>query len=252
MAKIPFNIKYRPQIEAGEYKVETRDGRPAKVVSFEMTDTNDCPVAAQFRLCAGTPVVYLFDRDGRYKGEISSEYDLFLVTPEEERTKWETAIGRALTDAELIPRDKDGIASIHDIDEFVKKKAAELLSLAREQFIKDGYVIEKKAFHDAVENIYDKHRAEMSVEYSIHCKVEDGTRHAIMNWESFQKVAQKFIDIGKAEALKDLPRWKKAAQAFGNYTVAPTETGEYCLLIDGRYIMLSELMKLPGFKEDEI
>ena len=34
-----------------------------------------------------------------------------------------------------------------------RNEATELLSLAREQFIKDGYVIEKKAFHDAVEKV---------------------------------------------------------------------------------------------------
>lgn len=87
--------------------------------------------------------------------------------------------------------------------------SGQLLALARKQFIKDGYIIEKKAFRDAVEKIDDKHKAEMSIEYSLHCKVENRTRHAVMNWEAFQKVAQKFIDIGKAEALKDLPRWKK-------------------------------------------
>lgn len=56
---------------------------------------------------------------------------------------------------------------------------------------------------------------------------------------------------GKQETLKDLPRWKRAAASFGNYSVAPTETGALCLLIDRHYIMLSELMKLPGFKEEE-
>lgn len=100
----------------------------------------------------------------------------------------------------------DGQAGSEQLsDAILKASAAELLSLAREQFIKDGYVIMKKAFHDAIENISDKHLAEMSVEYSIHCKVEDGTRHAVMNWNTFQKVAQKFIDIGKAEAVSDIP-----------------------------------------------
>ena len=35
----------------------------------------------------------------------------------------------------------------------IRNWAAELLSLAREQFIKDGYIIEKIAFHDAVEKV---------------------------------------------------------------------------------------------------
>ena len=145
-------------------------------------------------------------------------------------------------------------------DDTAKKMATELLELARERFIKDGYVIEKKDFHDAVEKIEDKHKAEMSVEYSLHCKVENGTRHAVMNWNEFQKVAQHFIDCGKAEALKDLPRWRKWGNgACGNSDGYPIAlVSEYfgirpvsCLGITGeKYIFLSDLEKLPGFKED--
>lgn len=100
----------------------------------------------------------------------------------------------------------DGQAGSEQLsDAVLKASASELLSLAREQFIKDGYIIKKKAFHDAIESISDKHLAEMSVQYSVHCKVEDGTRHAVLDWSEFQKVAQKFIDIGKAEAVSDIP-----------------------------------------------
>ena len=44
-------------------------------------------------------------------------------------------------------------ASAHNYPDQIKPDAAELLALAREQFIKDGYIIEKKAFHDAVEKV---------------------------------------------------------------------------------------------------
>lgn len=43
-----------------------------------------------------------------------------------------------------------------------RNEAAELLSLAREQFVKDGYVIEKKAFHDAVKKIDPEVKKEVS------------------------------------------------------------------------------------------
>ena len=84
--KIPFDIKYRPQIESGEYKVETRDGLPARVVCW---DANSY-----------TPIVFLAteydDLDDTYKEytyscnnfgrafSIGSPRDLFIVTPEEE------------------------------------------------------------------------------------------------------------------------------------------------------------------------
>lgn len=32
MAKIPFDVKYRPQIESGEYRIETKDGRLVEIV----------------------------------------------------------------------------------------------------------------------------------------------------------------------------------------------------------------------------
>ena len=102
---------------------------------------------------------------------------------------------------------------------------------------------------EAVENISDKHLAEMSVEYSLHCKIEDGTRHAIMNWSTFQKIARKFIDIGKTEALKDLPRWKEINNAY-YLDKEGFDRKLGILFYRGNQISIAELRKLIGFKED--
>lgn len=273
--KIPFDVKFKPQIESGEYKVETRDGRVVHNIWWvkkpSYTNNRKMEVCA---LIDGEEDVLVFFEGGRYlptTKDTDSPFDLFIITPESELTDWEKFVSGCLQ--------KYGLLDCGASDKIAKECSAELLALAREQFIKDGYVIEKKAFHDAVENISDKHRAEMSVEYSIHCKVKDGTRHAIMNWEAFQKVAQKFIDIGKAEALKeieqdpessyafkrgveygkeealkDLPRWKPAARAYEGdrlpridwllkRLVAKFEEGIF-------YLDMNDLYKLPGFKED--
>lgn len=250
MTKIPFDIKYRPQIESGKYKVETGDKKQVRIICWNRK-VNDFPIVAlaydaqkDVEIFINTSVL------GEPHTNIASDR-LFIVTPEEEFTKWEKAFGLAITDYQLLPRDKDGIANIHDIDEFTKKKAAELLSFAREQFIKDGDVIEKEDFHDAVEKIDDTHKAEMSIEYSLHCKIENGTRHAVMNWEEFQKLAQKFINMGKAGALKDLPRWKKVGLDTGQTTLVVGYTKDEDKLYRNRYVIsLSDLEKLPSFKED--
>lgn len=199
MSKIPFDIKWKPQIESGEYKVETRNGLPVRIICWDRK-TKDMEILA---------LVYdeHIDEDNEDLAEVAlngrmfprgkdHDYDLFIVTPEEEMSEFEKAFDRIAFEY--------CHSEIEDEVESIKKSAAELLAIAREQLIKDGYVIAKKAFYDAVENISDKHFAEMSVEYSSHCKVENGVRHAIMNWDEFQKVVQKFIDIGKVEALKDI------------------------------------------------
>lgn len=270
MSKIPFDIKYRPQIESGEYKVETDCKEPVTIIKWDLKNDN------------GNILCYYFDgkEDIPY---VTEGKDLFIVTPEPKMSEFEKEVYKITTN------------KMH-----FKEEANKLLSLANKQLIKDGYVIEKKAFHDAVENISDKHQAEMSVEYSIHCKVKDGTRHAVMNWDEFQKVAQKFIDIGKAEALKDLqdgfanndiyrvpewlrevlvmakengkeeamedlPRWKEIRDNGCVDADGDTYTDCLCLLKRGwyqvmspgtkvggeiRYLSIRDLEKLPGFKED--
>lgn len=247
MTKIPFNIKYRPQIESGEYKVETRDGKKVRVLCYDAN--NIVPVVALVTFNDGSEGSRDYYSDGSMNFGRENALDLFIVTPEEELTEFENRLCEILDSAINYQIHSTPEETIKD----AKKLTPELLSLAREQFIKDGYVIEKKAFHNAVENISDKHLSEMSVEYSTHCKVKDGTRNAIMNWDTFQKVAQKFIDIGKSEALKDLPRWKKIGSG-NNYS------SETKFVINGRYmemndtlnyvyeVPLSELENLP--KED--
>ena len=57
MAKISFDIKYRPQIESGEYKVETRDGKPVRIICWDKQE-----YAGQRE--EPTPIVYLLLSEG--------------------------------------------------------------------------------------------------------------------------------------------------------------------------------------------
>lgn len=46
MTKIPFNIKYRPQIESGEYRVVTREDRPVEIKIWDLK--GDFPVVGVY------------------------------------------------------------------------------------------------------------------------------------------------------------------------------------------------------------
>jgi gas vesicle protein len=149
--KKQFDIKYRPQIESGEYKVETRDGRPVRIVCWDRIakeDTDD-----DLNLCVLVPedggeAVYYYHQSGK-KYVPDKAYDLFIITPEPELSEFEKklsdVVGYAISLSVVEPQKPTSA--------FVKEYAAELIALAREQFIKDGYVIEKKAFHDAVKKV---------------------------------------------------------------------------------------------------
>ena len=263
MSKIPFDIKWKPQIESGEYKVETDCKEPVTIIKWDLKNDN------------GNILCYYFDgkEDIPY---VTEGKDLFIITPEEELSEFENRLCEILDSAINY--------QIHSTDEETIKEAKELahelFDLARTELIFQGNIIlsteeskkrfaeaqekgRKEAFHDAVENISDKHQAEMSVEYSIHCKVENGVRRAVMNWDEFQKVAQKFIDIGKVDALKDLPRWRHAYTtcSVGNrkqknpeYPYYSPNDKAFIVLLENsneaKCLMLDDLKKLPGFKEE--
>lgn len=198
--KIPFSIKYRPQIESGEYKVETRGGRQAKIVSFDITDSNGLPVAAQFRLCAGSPVIYLFNESGEYKGEGESDYDLFLITPGPELSDFEVALEQMMYVWEDL-----GI----EARKVVAKHIEGLRRLAREELLANDTVL--------------KEYAEASREQ------------------------------GKAEALKDLPRWIDDGLPTGSGAIDISGLcGFDFIRRHGKLLRISDLEKLPGFKENEI
>lgn len=132
MAKIPFDIKYRPQIESGEYKVETRDGRQAKVMDWAFND----------KVFGNGIAIKVTDRDGDYAllykhhGKQASIFpveegsDLIIITPEPELSEFEIAIHRRLN---LINGED---MTTTELLEETKGMAAELLALARKEIEK--------------------------------------------------------------------------------------------------------------------
>lgn len=190
MAKIPFDIKFRPQIESGEYKVETECGHPVSIMDWEWIDRNEkkC-LAVKVLMDEGFNIGYLFNYDGKRHSIFpsDSDSDLFIITPEPELSEFEKAV--------------DAIYESCGVKELqVKKKAAELLALAREELFANDTVL--------------------------------------------KEYAQASREQGKAEALKDLPRWGKGS-IEGDRIVGLS------LYHNMKWISFSDLEKLPGFKEDE-
>lgn len=160
MARIPFDLKWKPQIESGEYKVETRSGLPARIVCWDRK-TKDMEIIA---------LVYdeHIEEDNEDIAEVAlngkmfprgknHDYDLFIVTPEEELTEFEKAIKEMMRSYVKTP------------DEVIKKTAAKLLDLATKE-IGHKWTIRQESYQDGyINGLHD----------------------------------------GKAEALKDFPRWRK-------------------------------------------
>ena len=65
---IPFNIKYRPQIESGEYKVRTASGNPARVVCWDYKSQFEEPIYVLITSSDGYEYGCPYTEDGRYIG----------------------------------------------------------------------------------------------------------------------------------------------------------------------------------------
>lgn len=243
--RIPFDIKFRPQIESGEYKVETNFGSPVEIVCWNRRDDT-----------ANKAIVGII-RDGTVE-EIAAwnifgklcdaafpqnpAYDLFIVTPEPEMTDFEKKLWEVL---------KSEYSPIGPIEKFTNADkevfhsyVAELLALARKQLQPELDAEIEKAYKTADEVMYRKGK-------------EDGIAEA-RNDITARIVALKQAKDRAEEALKNLPRWKKISENGRNYSDSPQ------FVINGRYlemndtlndvyeIALSDLEKLQRRTKNEI
>lgn len=199
MAKIPFDVKYRPQIESGEYKVETFSGYPVTIYRWDFKDKDNTPIMGSYVFEDGAEYCGDWTNEGRFDvlGEPDS-FDLFIITPEPELTNWQTFISACLQ--------KHGLLDCGAADRIAQNCSAELLELARKQLIKEQYTSDPRET-----NLYK---------------------------------------LGKAEALKDLPRWEKYPHNAGseplvNGILQKDGSYKWRLYLDGYKIEISDLEKLP-------
>lgn len=200
--KIPFDIKYRPQIESGEYTVENRDGVHVTILEWDI-------------FIHGMDHMMLIRYNDKYEfvhsnGRINRtgqdcNLDLFIVTPEEELTDFEKKLWEVLKSegSPIGPIEKFTNAD----NEVFHSYAAKLLPLAREQFIKDGYIIEKKAFHDAVEKIDDRHKAEIENQCKIQIAMTKDTFLDLV--ELMRKTQREYFATRSPQALTRARKFEK-------------------------------------------
>lgn len=128
--RVPFDMKYRPQIESGEYKVETRDGKPAKIVYWDLKAYDDDIKLVVIIGEDGSQGAITMSKHGSFYSDYLAlgehRYDLFIVTPEPELTEFEGALSKFLCDASVRPGPEN-------YDAWAREYASQLLDLAKKE-----------------------------------------------------------------------------------------------------------------------
>lgn len=130
---IPFNIKYRPQIESGEYKVRTASGKPARIVCWDFKTQLGDPILALIQEPNGEgfyEYASTYREDGRYVG--NNENYLVLEDGRTPELRWEDQVREILR----------GNCSITKVADEMLKAAQRELNLRVADAIRDGAVIE--------------------------------------------------------------------------------------------------------------
>ena len=117
-----FNIKYRPQIESGEYKVVTSNDEPVKILTFERK--HRFPILALIN--RGFDEIVEYDDRGfsQFAGDT-----LYIITDEPEpqltvfEKEYESSIHRLIEENHKTPRIDD-----------IKREANNLISIARKEY----------------------------------------------------------------------------------------------------------------------
>ena len=126
--KKPFNIKYRPEIESGKYKVYTESGEPVEIVKWDCKGRY--PILAVID-DGDTEDSCFFDTDGT---SLLSKEKLHILTDEsEELTEFEQRLVKFYNDRNALPHDKDGQYNRHDIHKLLCEATRELLAIAQKE-----------------------------------------------------------------------------------------------------------------------
>lgn len=88
--KIPFDVKYRPEIESGKYRVETREGKSVRIICWD-GNIKDCPIVG---FIASHDYVRYWHNTGIIKEDYgcNNKDDIFIITDEVNLTEFELAL----------------------------------------------------------------------------------------------------------------------------------------------------------------
>jgi hypothetical protein len=231
--KIPFDIKYRPQIESGEYNVETECGEPIEIVKWD---------------CKGKyPILAVIDdgvtHDSCFYDESGTSYSgtdkIYVVIEEPEMAEFTECLHGLVQYLLNLPRSENGTYDNTGlIEDVVQNYKKELFEKARRQ-------AESEDHSDPIPSIWTKREIECfmkDVDAGTERLIDDLSKHPL-----FTTIYEK----GKRDALKDLPKWKQHHYQFCDNETAMIvrEDSDLCVLYKYYKINLTKLFDMLP-KED--
>ena len=132
--KIPFDIKFRPQIESGEYKVVIEYDNRTFYARIACWDFNGTELLACVNYGDREDVLE-YDSSGKHIGKSVRRPDLIIITPEPELSEFEKGYMRIVHKMKPEDFNDEGL-------KIAKEEAAELLELAKNEIYSHESLVE--------------------------------------------------------------------------------------------------------------
>ena len=177
--KTAFNIKYRPEIEAGKFKVVTADDRPVTILRWNMKGSYPILACTMVKQCNwegdeswDEERPFAYDKDGNAAGTVPAQkLELYLISEEPEMTEFEEAV------QELIYR------VIHKTYGTTKEEAQKLFVIASKKVEKDcGSVFRPGWFIDDMKEAKREGQEELLEEMPRWKTAEDSQKADEIKW----------------------------------------------------------------------
>lgn len=149
--KIPFDISKKPQIESGEYKVETKDHHPVRIICWNKNTGGLDRIVALVAGNSGQEKTLHYTEEGCCVATGNNrDKDLFIVTPDPEMSEMEISLLSWLSD------DTSGEIPMERMKQVVKARAAELLDLAKQQLLQSGELMTQEHHEKLMETLREE------------------------------------------------------------------------------------------------
>lgn len=200
-------------LENPSRKVVTREGRPVRIVCWDLKCNT--PIIAAIQWNQEREDCYCYNTIGRCANDVA-EIDLFFADEEEELTEFEKELQTIISEASHWTSDDGSISTYCQFgDKEIKKISAQILDLAKRELQPEIDKEIDKAYKNIDTIVYD-----------------NGYKQ------------------GQYEIMEDLPKWKKDSNNLSSliYTLDNRGDGRIFLCRKGYAININELLNLPKEK----
>ena len=205
MKIIPFNIKYRHEIESGKYKVQTSDGRPVRIICWDKN--SDKPIVGLISEKEERESLQVYLTDGR-TGYKNSCNDMFIVTDEPEEHPIITKLKEHLASLSEEDREKEWKELQNWYNEYfqpeykdwVEEFRKSLEAMSPEEFEEKWRETKKRCGDDTEE---DNSEELTEFEYAVLSVISDHNTHTDSIEEFAKRNAKRLLKIAYKQFEKE-------------------------------------------------